>query len=527
MRRCLALVLLLSIPAGDGLKAQVLDDLLVPRGRVRLQMFPIYTSWESRFGRTAAGVTGEESLGEDLTSTSAESIFPGAASLASAIASMNGSAGYSPVLGTSVGRVTKDIQRVDLGGHIGIFDWLTVGAVIPIVRTRTNVDLYFTPDTVNGDLGLNPLATNSGPVSSFLNALSSAEAAAQANASSVCGGAPGTAACSDAQALAARTASFSSSASDAYYATPFFPLQGTSTAASLDAAVASLDADLVAAGLTGISASMAFATSPIEEDGLAALSNTPGSGIQGEPLGDVISLWHTGDVELSASVRLLDGLVQDSASASPTLRYRVIGTGLARLPTGAIDHPDVFLDVGTGDGQLDIEGRLVGEVVWHERLGLRAGVRYGIQRPRTLIRRVAAPEVVFAPADTRQIVEWNPGAYFGIEVAPSFHFSRELSIGAEYWVYRKYRDTYELAGPSVGASVDPAVMEVESGVTVHNVGGILRYDTVPRRMATGTGTPMQLHLRIQHAVAGGGGQTPITTRVEFGVRFFRRFWGEP
>jgi hypothetical protein len=79
----------------------------------------------------------------------------------------------------------------------------------------------------------------------------------------------------------------------------------------------------------------------------------------------------------------------------------------------------------------------------------------------------------------------------------------------------------------VGAPVDPTVMQIESGVTAHHVGGILRYDTVARRMATGEGTPLQLHLRVQRAVAGGGGQTPVTTRLEFGVRLFRRFWGAP
>ena len=75
--------------------------------------------------------------------------------------------------------------------------------------------------------------------------------------------------------------------------------------------------------------------------------------------------------------------------------------------------------------------------------------------------------------------------------------------------------------------MDPLVIELESGVTVHQVGGILRYDTVARRMATGSGTPLQLHLRVRRAVAGGGGQTPVTTRLEFGIRLFRRFWGAP
>ncbi|MGD2045849.1 MAG: hypothetical protein PVH96_06480, partial [Gemmatimonadota bacterium] len=299
------------------------------------------------------------------------------------------------------------------------------------------------------------------------------------------------------------------------------------TATSLQSAASSLDADLTAAGLTGIGAPMVFASQTVSPEDFPLLSNMAGLGIEGDTLGSVRSAWYSGDLEVSATVRLLEGAVRDSAEAPPTFSYRLLGTVLVRLPTGLADDPDVFLDVGTGDGQTDIEGRLLGAMTLGSRLELRLGGRYGIQRPRTLIRRVAAPEQVLAPLSSRQLVEWDPGSYFGVEVAPSFHFSEELSIGVEYWAFRKYRDSYALTGSSVGAPVDPTAMQPESGVTVHSVGGILRYDTVARRMRTGSTTPLQLHLRIQRDVAGGGGQTPVTTRLEFGVRLFRRFWGAP
>jgi len=417
--------------------------------------------------------------------------------------------------------------RAVFGGHIGIFDWLTVGAVLPWTRTATNVDVVFQPDTINGDLGLNPVSTNASGVDSFLQALASADAAAQANATQVCGTSPGTPACASAQSLADRAASFASSASTAYGASPFFPIEGSTAAASLGASAAALDADLASAGLPGIGAPMAFATQWVAEDEFATLSAVPGFGVEGAPLGDVRSLWQAGDVEVSAAVRLLEGVVWDSAQAAPKLTYRAVGTFLVRLPTGATDDPDVFLDVGTGDGQLDFEGRLLGEVTFGRRLGLRAAGRYGVQRPRTFVRRVAPPEQVLAPLSSRHLVEWNPGAYFGVEVAPAYFITPELSVAGEYRVYRKWRDEYALTGSSAGAPVDPVVMQIESGVTVHHVGGILRYDTVARRMADGSGWPLQLHLRLLHAVAGGGGQTPVTTHLEFGLSVFRRFWGAP
>jgi hypothetical protein len=69
------------------------------------------------------------------------------------------------------------------------------------------------------------------------------------------------------------------------------------------------------------------------------------------------------------------------------------------------------------------------------------------------------------------------------------------------------------------------VLEEESGVTLHELGGTLRYDTVTRWLGGGDVRPLQLHARVLRAVAGGGGQTPITTRIEFGVRFFQGIWG--
>ena len=166
-------------------------------------------------------------------------------------------------------------------------------------------------------------------------------------------------------------------------------------------------------------------------------------------------------------------------------------------------------------------------MTFENRLGIAFGGLYGAQLPRTLIRRVASPEVPLPALSTRQLVEWNPGEYFGFDLAPIFRLSPELSIIGEYSFFKKLTDAYQLAGSSIGAPLDPVVMELESGITAHEIGGTLRYDTVARWRQAGDSRPMQLHLRIRKAIAGGGGQTPITTRVEFGVRVFQRFWGAP
>jgi hypothetical protein len=75
------------------------------------------------------------------------------------------------------------------------------------------------------------------------------------------------------------------------------------------------------------------------------------------------------------------------------------------------------------------------------------------------------------------------------------------------------------------ASVFVEDLEDESSRTFHQLGLGLRYSTLN---ALGSGSerrPAELHGRVIYTLAGSGGHTPITTRVEFGIRLFQRFWG--
>ena len=530
MRRSLALGLLLMLFAGPEVTAQLIDDALVPSGRIRLHMSPIHTRWESRFGLTEAGVAEREELGADLTRSRPETLFPGVEELASAIEQLStqeSDVGYVPLLGATIGRITQDVTRVDLGGHIGVFDWLTIGGIIPLVRTRTNIDPGFLPDTLSGNLGLNPTKNAASGVSLFLAEVKRAELAAQQNALQACSASSLSNSCTSAQALSARAASFFDSAERAYSASPFFPIEGSSTATVLTQATTALDTDLLAAGLTGISTPMVFASEWVNSSEFANISTRPGFGIEGAPLGDIRSGWSAGAAELSATIKILESSPPESITEVSRFSYRFLGTLLGRLPTGTVDHPDFFLDVGTGDGQSDVEGRLLTEMIFNGKWGITLGGLYGIQFPRTLVRRVASPEIAMPPLSTRHLVTWNPGEYLAFELAPILRLSAELSLFREYRMFKKSTDTYELSGSSIGASVNPDLLEQETRLTVHEVGGTLRYDTLARWRQTGNNRPMQLHLRVRKAIAGSGGQAPVTTRVEFGVPAFQRFWGGP
>ena len=522
MRRTLIPTLLAMVAATGSAGAQVLDQTLVPGGRLRLQAHGAFDTWDTRFGRAPDGTEGEESLDDDLTDPTTLSLFPGVSALTTIVRDVTGLAGYAPVLGSTTGRVTQDVTRIDFGAHLGIFDWLTVGVVVPWMRTRTALDVHFEPDTLAGNVGVNPAVTNASAVDAFLGSTASARTAAAANATSLCAGGA-TPECVAAQALADRVGTFHASLQTAYTVSPFFPLTGTASGDALAQTAATLSADLAAAGLTTL-APVALSDERLTAEGLALLPSVTGAGFEAAPLQTRRSLWGTGDVEVSARVRLLGNLATSPDDAVPGFGYRVTGSFLARLPTGAPADPDIFFDLGLDDAQTDYEGGLHAALRFGQRVGLTMGGYYGVQGATTITRRVVPPEQIFAPVETRRELRWEPGFYTGFGAALTVHLASALTLAPEYRFFHKGRDEFALLMPD--PSLDPVVLAVESGVKAHMVGGGIRYDTVLPWQRGEAPRALEVHVRLLTTVAGSGGQVPKTTRVEAGARVFRRLWGE-
>ena len=236
--------------------------------------------------------------------------------------------------------------------------------------------------------------------------------------------------------------------------------------------------------------------------------------------------YELGDIELHASVRLLQGEVRDSGATSPRFSYLLVGGALVRLGTGFVEQTDLFLDMASGDGQMDMEGRLFGAARWGRRLGLRSELRYGIQQAKSLILRVAPHEVVMAPLNTRRAVRWSPGSYMAFSLSPRWHLTDELSVSGDYRFFSKGDDSFEIIGDRVvlGVDADPADLEHESSITFHEAGLGLTYSTMNTWRDGRAGSPLEFNARVVRAVAGGGGRTPKITRFELGFRIFRRIW---
>ncbi|MEX2467529.1 MAG: hypothetical protein WD995_11510 [Gemmatimonadota bacterium] len=500
------LTVLLSM-ASPPLAAQAVDDRLVPSGSVRISAWTAFEAWDERFG--SGGESGRVSLGQAISAGSAVSLFPGSSMLVDGLRTLTGMGEYEPTMAAVDGRISHDITRIDLGLHVGVTDWWTVGVIVPRIKNRSAVDMVFVPDTLGGDLGVSPYVTAPADVQAFLSALGAASTAAGTRADALCGS--GDPQCASATSLAERAAMFDAGMTGVYGATPFFPLDGSAIGASLGQAVADLDAELTAAGLAGIEAPLVLSAERASEADLATLPSRFDALGYATPLQTRTGLWSWGDIEIATFARVLD--IDDGSRWS----LQVLAGGVARLGTGSAPSADVPLDLGAGDGQTDIEGRMSAYATLGGRLSLRMGGLYGVQGSRDILRREPAPGDVLAPVSTRAVFEWDPGAYHILEAEPGIRMAAELTLSATYRYFGKAADTFR-------ASDGATALPMTASSYRHEVGGSLTYDTVDRSR-DGDARPFRFRLRVLRAVWGGGMSTPASTRVDLGAELFTTLWG--
>lgn len=530
-RTSLLILLPALLVAPLHLGAQESDSPLVPRGRLRIEVAPAVTGWDARYGlRTENGtvVEEEEPLGFDLTSPAAGTdLFPQANVLEDILRSALDDPDYRLNLGALSTYISRDQLRIPFRADVGVTDWLTVGFMVPVVKSRADVGISLVagPDV---NAGRSPLPTDPG-VEAFLDGYGTALTTWQQRTSEICAGGESSPSCQDAQDFLDQAETFHAAVSGAYLVFGFLPLSGSAGGDALMTRLQELASGFQSRGVGGVPTTLPLAAEPLDRAGFQSLVTGFGTDAH-HGLETWRGIWELGDVELSTAVRLLDGAVRDSAGAPARLRYQVGVGALLRLPTGRPDSASSFVDVGSGDGQTDIELRGFGQVVVGSRVGLAADVRYGIQQEGERVRRVSAPEHVLVPASREVELSWTPGNYLDAEVVPRFYLTPEFSIGLRYRYYSKDPDTYAL---SLEPSVDPdpllegagALLGLETEETLQEVGVGMVFSTLDAWREGRTGLPFEVQAVYRHPIAGSGGMTPRATRIQVGLRLYWQIWG--
>ena len=162
-----------------------------------------------------------------------------------------------------------------------------------------------------------------------------------------------------------------------------------------------------------------------------------------------------GDPELEAKYRFLES---HTYAASAAL--------VVRLGWAHQDSPNNLFDLSSGDDQTDVELRGAGELLLFEKLWLNGLVRAGRQMPGTRSRRVGPQDVLLLPHASLATLNWDPGDYARIDLAPMVKLGGEYAFGFTLGYYRQAQDryTYRTAQDSVdiatrlGAPVSASVL---------------------------------------------------------------------
>jgi len=219
--------------------------------------------------------------------------------------------------------------------------------------------------------------------------------------------------------------------------------------------------------------------------------------------------YFAGDVEVEAKYRILE---------SPS--YALSGALVVRLPTGHQDDPNTLFDLSTGDHQTDLELQVAQELTLFNRLWLNALVRGGRQQPGTRTRRVGPQSVLLLPHAALAALDWDPGDYLGVDVAPMYRFSREFGVGftAGYYTQKRDRYTYRSAQDStdlatrLGTPASAAVLDAGTGVRWARVGFAMTY----------VGSDVEGSLSFEQTVSGSGGLVPVASVFRIVMRTSRR-----
>ncbi len=504
---------------GAQSSAQAPGSPMVRAGRLGFQVTPELRLWDSRFGlRSDGGQTIEEvePLGFDFEASEFADKLPSLSLEEQALQDLTGDPAFTLRLGASRARLNALRIEIPVTVSLGLTDWLTVTGTVPFVRRRMEVDFGLTGDgaTVGPSPGTSDPSVQT-YAAQFATAIANVEAAADAFCGSVGESDPG---CVDLRSIVTDADALLSGIV-AGFGGSLFPLEGSSAALALEARVAAVRTRMLSGGDSTFIADTWVAPLPFAGSSgnvLDGLFLDPAVGISGAPLDGFQSLWEIGDVEAGVWVRLLD-----VGGDGDGPRLHVAGGAAVRLGTGLPDLAENFVDLGSGDGQNDVEVRGYGFLAPGGPLALRGHVRYGIQMEGTVRRRISAPDEPIGLAASEGEYQWDPGDYLDVWLAPEWQLTPELALGGRYRFHRRGSDAYASSNPPAG--FDLTLLNAETETRVHYVGGGIT--AWPSRASSERGQwPIAASVSYERAISGSGGRTPKDSRLTVDLRVFLGLW---
>jgi hypothetical protein len=484
----------------------------VPGGAVRLELDGALETFDRRFRQGHL-----EPYGADLSSPALGSDrIPLLADVDARIGRIISNSGYHINLGALSTDAHADVGTGLLGLSLGLTGPITIFGRIPLVRTRVMSTMRLS--SAGADGGPNPGGvTQAAFFSQFdaaLNTLSSKLAAGDYDAN------PSQKALAQAtlaDATAVRTDLFGLLA-DPATASDVVPTVSSPAGTAVDARITALQTTFTGLNVAGFTLAPALPVAPLTEAELEQYLTSPGGPIA-LPLGQS-KVTFRGDAEAGASLTLIDRW--DRGRRRGGLRTAV--SGLVRFPTGRRARTDRPLEIGTGDGQTDIQVDVVTDI-GSGPLGARLSGTYVRQLPANLLARVTSPSQPFVGPDRLTLVRWDPGDIVSIGVRPFYRLARTLALqaGVEHWLRSSDHYSYPSAANAL-PSIDPNIMAEESKVNATMLSVGITYSNPGGTRPGGKGLPVDASWAYQRILRAGGGRVPDTHRVSAQFRMYVGVW---
>ena len=500
------------------------DALVLSRGMVRLGFAPTWTRFDQRYRADGEAESLVTDLDTDSLGVSHLSIL---APLQNNLQSLTG----SPDVRVSLGRTRVDqdaaIFSVPLSAEIGLGARLSLGIVVPLVRTRAGLVFSLNQRLNEGNVGINPALDsdeaaqqNATLLNQFANAITALEAlidecADPDNPDPRCPQAR----TPEARELANAASAFAGGLGNIYSeeTSPFVPLANS----RLDS--------LIRTRIGGFAQSFSdFNINDLTSTGprgatIAGLSDMdriltdPAFGLRAQPLATRTTS-SIGDIEVGAMLQLLNTVKRDSLKRYGSGVRAAIGATF-RLGTGRADDPDDFVDIPSGDGQHDVELRTQWDLALGSRFALGLGGRYTVQLPDREVVRIAPPHQPFPAYWRRQEVDRDLGDVVDVQVTPRFALGSFFSLMAQYRARRKAEDrhtgrfdvTDDLGEP---VTLEASMLDAETEQREDRVSIGLGYSTVTSVARARSRVPIEIFLQYGESIRGSGGKTP---KVSVGV----------
>jgi hypothetical protein len=523
------------------------DALVLPRGALRIRFMPSWTEFDSRYGlNTPNRENGSvEPLAVDFNldtigTKQFESLIP----LQAGLRALTGITDWQPTLGKIRVGLTGSVRALPIVAELGLTQKISMGLVVPFVRTRNEVSFNVNPAGNEGNIGFNPALANqqvadaNAALFAQYQAATTALNALVANCTSAAPTDPRCPAIASRmgqlQSLAAGATQFTGGLAQVYSSSPFIPITGTVADLAIRSRLGFFStqfAGLAALGIPNLpSAAPTASQSQLGVNDAQRILTDPAFGVTFEPL-ETVEKTELGDIELAAKYQFFNGLGDQERYAPPTgFRYRGAVTAVVRFPTGKTDSPNNLVDIGTGNGQFDIELRQQNDFIFSRYLWASVVARYNMQLADHEVMRVTPVDRPLAALYRRQGVERDLGDIFELEVTPRFVLNDYFAVSGQYLYRNKAEDSYTGSFQVQNAlgedlTLDAEMLNEETKQVEHRIYGGISFSTVAAFQKGKVKIPFEVQFQHGQSVKGSGGKTPRIYQDMLQFRVYTRLFG--